>query len=75
MEAMENATVSLTRRRHKLIYYVGYPELEGKERVELYDLEADPEELADISTAQGEIAGDLLQELKLKMRQADEPYA
>jgi len=75
MEAMENATVSLTRGRHKLIYYAGYPELEGKERVELYDLEADPEELADISTAQSEIAGDLLQELKLRMREADEPYA
>ena len=38
MEAMEQGTISLTRGRHKLIYYVGYPELAGEERMELHDL-------------------------------------
>jgi arylsulfatase A-like enzyme len=75
MEAMENATVSLTRGRHKLIYYVGYPELSGEERVELYDLESDPEELEDVSALRRDVAGDLLQAIKLGMRDADEPYA
>lgn len=75
MEVMENVTVSLARGRHKLIYYVGYPVLNGQERVELYDLESDPEELQDISSVRREIAADLLQTVKLRMRQADEAYA
>ena len=75
MEAMEQATISLTRGRHKLIYYVGYPELAGEERVELYDLESDPEELEDVSSLRRDIASDLLQAIKLGMRDADEPYA
>jgi arylsulfatase A-like enzyme len=35
-------TVSITRGKHKLIHYIGYPGYE--EQDELYDLDADPEE-------------------------------
>jgi choline-sulfatase len=66
-EALKEAVVSLVRGRYKLIYTFGYQQLQGSELVELYDLESDPEELEDLSTAQIQLRNDLLDELKIKI--------
>ena len=56
------------------MYFFGYSELGGNERVELYDLIADPEELNDLSTAFPSIVANLLEELTAKIETADQPY-
>lgn len=65
------ATVAHIRDNYKLMYFFGYPELQGSERIELYDLEADPEELRDLSASQPELARQLLDELKAKLAEVD----
>ena len=44
------------------------------EKVQLYDIEGDPEELRDLSTLEKDVASELLQELKSKLSEADKPY-
>ncbi|MFZ5908633.1 MAG: sulfatase [Chloroflexota bacterium] len=68
-------TYALIRGRYKLTAFFGYKELAGgKERVELYDLENDPEELHDLSPVETGIAADLLAELKAKLDEVNQPY-
>jgi len=64
---IKEGTLSQVKGRYKLMYFFGYPELRGGERVELYDLEADPEELTDLSASQPELTKQLLDELKAKL--------
>jgi arylsulfatase A-like enzyme len=68
------ASTMLVKGRYKLIYYFGYRELKGTERIELYDIEADPEELDDLFSSQKEIASELLGELKEKLAEVNKPY-
>ncbi|HVN16182.1 MAG TPA: sulfatase-like hydrolase/transferase [Anaerolineales bacterium] len=69
------ATVMLVKGHYKLTYYFGYKRLElAKERIELYDLEADPEELNNLYTPQNEIGAELLSELKSKLARMNQPY-
>jgi hypothetical protein len=56
------------------MYFTGYEELDGEERIELYDLDNDPEELNDLSTSKRETTSELLNELKQKLTEVDEPY-
>ena len=58
------------------MYFFGYDELggAGSERIEMYDLENDPEELNDLSSAKRETTVELLNELKQKITEVDEPY-
>jgi hypothetical protein len=42
--------------------------------VRLYDIEADPEELVDLYPSQKKVAGDLLNELKVKLAEVDQPF-
>ena len=73
---IEIATVTLVKNRYKLQYFFGYDELGGSdsERIELYDLKADPEELNNLYASKRETATELLGEIKKKIRVADKPY-
>jgi hypothetical protein len=69
------ASVMMVDGRYKLMYIFGYKELLDKTgRIELYDLEADPQELNNLfSTSQG-IGTDLLDQLKEKLKDVNQPY-
>ena len=59
----------------KLIYYFGYDELsESKEKIELFDLENDPEELVDLSTVIPNVASELLETVKTKLEIYEKPF-
>ena len=74
-EPLTHATAMLVKGNYKLTRFFGYPELgEGVDRVELYDVEADPEELSDIYPSQKEIGRSLLEELNEKLKEVDQPY-
>lgn len=69
------ATVALVKGRYKLTYFFGYERLgESGERVELYDLEADPEEMQDLYPVQKPLGAALLAELKASLAEADRLY-
>lgn len=68
------ASTMLIKGSYKLTYYFGYPELEGKERYELYNLDDDPQELNDIYDPSNATAQELVHELKQTIAKADEPY-
>jgi hypothetical protein len=65
----------LVKGRYKLVYYQGYDELgENGERVDLFDLESDPEELQNLYPSGEGDAGALLEELKAKISEVDAPF-
>jgi choline-sulfatase len=68
------ATLILIRGRYKLMYFFGYEELNGKERVELYDIEKDPEELNNLYSTEAGIGNELLDELRAKLAEMNRPY-
>lgn len=71
---LTRASAMLVKGRYKLQYYFGYRELGFDELVKLYDIEADPEELTDLSSLQPDIASELLAQLKPQIARADQPY-
>jgi len=71
---LTRATTTIVKGRHKLLYFFGYDDLVGRERIELYDLEEDPEELNDLYLARKEIGAELLEELKAKLTEVNKPY-
>jgi arylsulfatase A-like enzyme len=75
-EPLTVATTALIKGQYKLMYFFGYDELGGKssERIEMYDLENDPEEMNNLYTVKRETAAELLDELKSKIAEADKPY-
>jgi arylsulfatase A-like enzyme len=42
------ATLAIRKGDYKLMYFFGYKELGGKERIELYNIKDDPEEMNDL---------------------------
>ena len=68
------ATIVLVKGQYKLMYFFGYDELGGKERVELYDVQADPEEMNDLYSSKRETADELLNILKTKLAEVNKPY-
>jgi hypothetical protein len=54
--------------------FLGYEELGGDEHSELYDPKNDPEELNDLSSLKRETTAELLNELKQKLAEVNEPY-
>ena len=69
------ATIAIRKGDYKLMYFYGYEELgPGGERIELYNLKDDPEELNDLYDVEKEIAGELLNELKAKLEEMNAPY-
>jgi arylsulfatase A-like enzyme len=75
-EPLTVSTIALIKGQYKLMYFFGYDELggPGQERIELYDLENDPEELNDLYTTRRETAAGLLDEVRIKLSEVDEPY-
>jgi arylsulfatase A-like enzyme len=69
------ASTMLVKGDYKLLYYFGYPELKGAERVQLFDVAADPEEMNELSGVKKDVAAALLQELKAKIAEVNKPYA
>ena len=69
---LRKATVAMRKGNLKLIYYTGY---EGDDAFELYDLEADPEEMQDMYPAGPAVVGRLREELMEAMHSADAPYS
>ncbi len=73
-EPFSQASVTLIREPYKLHYYFGYPELKRGELAKLFDIKSDPEELLDLYSSQKGIAAELLNELKIKLKEVDAPY-
>lgn len=68
------ATTTLVKGNYKLQYFFGYDDLDG-ERIELYDLKNDPEELNDLSSSKPETRAELLNEVRQKLAEVNEPYS
>lgn len=67
-------TLMLVRAPYKLIWFFGYPQLAPEsERVELYDLSADPQELHDLAEGQPGLTADLLAAVKARLAAMDQP--
>jgi choline-sulfatase len=72
---LTQASIVLVKENYKLHYYFGYPQLPDGETVKMFDIKADPEELADLSIPKKSTADELLAELKTKLQQVNEPYS
>lgn len=68
---LSKATVSMRKGRHKLVYYTGY---DAEDVFELYDLEADIEEIEDLYPAQPAIVKKLKEELLDTLLDVNKPY-
>jgi arylsulfatase A-like enzyme len=72
---IHEATIALIKEQYKLMYFFGYKQLgAGNERLELYDVRNDPEELNDLATSKKEITSELLREIKSKLSDVNQPY-
>jgi arylsulfatase A-like enzyme len=71
---LTRASITLVKGRYKLIYYFGYNSRGVDEVAQLYDIQADPEELEDLYSSKTDIAQDLLAELKARLAEVDAPY-
>lgn len=71
---LTEATGMLIKGKYKLVYYSGYREVLGGEgkMTQLFDIEADPEELNDLSETKREVLELLLSELKAKYAEINE---
>jgi arylsulfatase A-like enzyme len=68
------ASLMLVKWPYKLAYYFGYEIQEGSQRIDLFDLQADPEELNNLYPTQRATGDALLKELKAKLAEKDQPY-
>jgi arylsulfatase A-like enzyme len=71
---LTQATLTLVRGKYKIMYFLGYEELGGKERIELYDIEHDPAELTNLYPDEAGIGRGLLDELRAKLAEMNRPY-
>jgi arylsulfatase A-like enzyme len=71
---IERGSITLIRGAYKLMYYLGYAELNGSEYVELYDIDTDPDEMNELSSAKPDLANEMLQTIKAKLAEVNEPY-
>ena len=69
------ATLAVRKGDYKLLYFYGYEELgTDGERLELYNIKDDPEELNNLYDIEKEIGQELLEELKAKLKEMNAPY-
>jgi len=71
---LTTATTALIRDNYKIMYFSGYEELKGEDRIELYNLENDPEEIHDLYDTKKDIADNLLHNLKTKLAEVNQPF-
>jgi len=71
---IETGSFTLIRGPYKMMYFVGYAELDGGEYVELYNIDADPEEINDLSSTKPDITIEMLQTIKAKLAEVNKPY-
>ncbi len=72
---LTTATLVIVKGDYKLMYFYGYKELgAGVERIELYNVKDDPQELNDLYEVEKEIGQGLLNELKAKLKEVNAPY-
>ena len=72
-QVLAESSVAMIKGRYKLVYYFGYKQAAGG-LVELFDIETDPQELQDLSSAQAAIADEMLTELKARLAEVNAPY-
>jgi choline-sulfatase len=68
------ASLVQVRENYKLHYYYGYEQTPGDGVVRLFDVKADPEEMNDLTTVKPETVAEMLNELKVKLKEVDAPY-
>ena len=69
------ASLVLYRGDYKLIYYFGYKEIGNQDGiVELFNVKNDPEELNELSSIKPDITNEMLQTIKAKLTEVNEPY-
>jgi arylsulfatase A-like enzyme len=71
-QALREATISLNKENHKLIYYFGNEKYDQK--FELFNLEEDPDELSNIVEADIITASRMKEELLTALSEANRPY-
>ena len=71
---LTQASTTLVKGRYKLLYFFGYQDVGIDELVKLYDIQADPQELVDLSSSQKDIAAEMLGELKSRIQEVNAPY-
>jgi len=71
---LTTATVALIKGQYKLTRFFGYEELGAKDRLELFDVQSDPEEMNNLYSTKKETAAELLNEVKGKLAEVDAPY-
>jgi hypothetical protein len=72
--AIAQAATMLVKGRYKLHYYFGYRTPKVDELAKLYDIQADPEELIDLSATEKDVTAKLLEELRSRLAQANKPF-
>jgi len=73
-EPISVGTTTLIKGGYKLMYFFGYEELGGGERIELYDIKNDPEEINNLTNSKRETTKEMLDELKQKLKEENKPY-
>jgi choline-sulfatase len=73
-EPLTQASVMLVKDNYKLHYYFGYPQVQEDGLVKLFDIKSDPEEMVDLYPSMKGRASDMLEELRRKLKEVDEPY-
>jgi hypothetical protein len=73
-DPMSQVSAILVKEKYKLHYYFGYKDRDVDEMIQLYDIEADPEELNDLAVSRKDVADALLAEMKAKLVEVDKPY-
>ena len=71
---LTKAALAIRKGDYKLMYLFGYQELNGSERIELYNIKDDPEELVNLYDIEKKIGQELLAEIKTKLEEVNAPY-
>lgn len=71
---LTEVSVAHIRDNFKLTYYLGYDEVMEKDKYQLFDLQADPEEMNDLSQSKPKTAAELLNIVKKKLEEVNGPY-
>ena len=71
---LTQASTMLVKGRYKLLYFFGYQDRGVEDLVKLFDLEADAEEMVDLSSSHKDVAAEMLGELKSRLDEVNKPY-